>query len=202
MSSDDSPDESDAPSDDVADVDDSHFMSGPVADNGFDEQTIPESADASTDDAPTEAPSDQPTDTDGQTHDRQPRTDGLESPRSPPIDEPLSDSLTYADSPRFDTDSLPSHMRSAVLPGQFDLPYVYARTDKEISKWERPKNVRVNVFPEVGKQLAETEEYLTEEVFPETDVKTCDVYMAALVAGMLNVDDIETLFENWGYDRL
>lgn len=202
MSSDNNSDEDDPHSDDVADVGDSNFMST-VAEPGFDdEQTIPDSAETSTGETATEPPTDPDDRADTQTVDRQPRNNGLKSPRSPPVDKPLSDGLTYADSPRFDTTSLPSHMRSAVLPGQFDMPYVYARTDKEISKWERPKNVRVNVFPEVGDQLAETEEYLNEEVFPDADVKSCDVYMAALISGMLNVDDIETIFENWGYDQL
>lgn len=89
------------------------------------------------------------------------------------------------------------------VPGtDYKMPYVIQRTGKSATEWDRPNNLRFQMFDETATMLKEVSEWVNDEVYPEVNVLKADIQQAAFLVGLANPEDIVEVLDAWGYGEL
>jgi hypothetical protein len=89
------------------------------------------------------------------------------------------------------------------VPGtDYEIDYVRARVGKSAREWDRPKNIRVEIFEGTITMLDDISQWINEEVYPDVNVLDADIQQAALLVGLANPEEIVALLDEWGYDKI
>jgi hypothetical protein len=81
-------------------------------------------------------------------------------------------------------------------------PLLYRRIGKPVLSYNRDQTIQFNLNEVTATQLGETKELLEDEVYTSSNVNKADIVEAALISGLMNLNDTIAVLDAWGQDEV